>query len=115
MAPETAGPREGGAPPPSDRIPRRMAAETGPWHLTSELDGPAGLRRLKWIALLCALTFIVLLELVRRALYPYLPSLGGKLLMSAAVLTGCLFFFGALFGVLERMQGRLERRNRELL
>src|SRR5262245_31451894 len=39
----------------------------------------------------------------------------GMLLMGAAVFTGCLFFFGALFGVLERMQGRLEHRNRELL
>src|SRR4030095_7879162 len=59
--------------------------------------------------------FIVILELVRRALYPYLPSLTGMLLMSATVFTGCLFFFGALFSVLERMQSRLERGNRELL
>jgi len=92
-----------------------MSAVKGSGRLTSELDGPAALRRLKWIALLSALTFIILLELVRRAFYPYLSSFGGKVLMSAAVLTGCLFFFGALFGVLERMQGRLERRNRELL
>ena len=83
--------------------------------LAPEADGPLTLRRLKWIALLSALVFIVLLELVRRALSPYLPSVAGQLLMSAAVFTGCLFFFGALFSVLERMQGRLEHRNRELL
>lgn len=73
------------------------------------------LRRLKWITVLAALVFILLLEAVRRALYPYLPSIEGRLLMGAAVFTGCLFFFGALFGVLERMQARLELRNRELL
>lgn len=115
MESEASDPRGSEAPPASARIPRHMPVMKGPGYLTSELDGPAALRRLKWIALLSALTFIVLLELVRRALYPYLPSLGGKLLMSAAVFTGCLFFFGALFSVLERMQGRLERRNRELL
>ncbi|HEV8580696.1 MAG TPA: GAF domain-containing sensor histidine kinase [Thermoanaerobaculia bacterium] len=87
----------------------------GPGHLNPKVDGAFALRRLKWAALLAALAFIVLLELVRRALNPYLPSLTGMLLMSAAVFTGCLFFFGALFSVLERMQGRLERRNRELL
>ena len=73
------------------------------------------LRRLKWTAVLSALVFILLLEAVRRALYPYLPSIAGKMLMGAAVFTGCLFFFGALFSVLERMQSRLELRNRELL
>src|SRR5215218_2174067 len=80
-----------------------------------ELDGPLALRRIKRMAMLSALAFIVLLELVRRALYPYLPSLSGQLLMGAAVFTGCLFFFGGLFTILERMQGRLELRNRELL
>lgn len=73
------------------------------------------LRRLKWITVLAALAFIVVLEFVRRALHPFLPDWEGKLLMSAAVFTGALFFFGALFMVLERMQGRLERQNRELL
>ncbi|HSK77688.1 MAG TPA: GAF domain-containing sensor histidine kinase [Thermoanaerobaculia bacterium] len=73
------------------------------------------LRRLKWITVLAALVFIVILEFVRRALYPFLSDWEGRLLMSAAVFTGSLFFFGALFMVLERMQGRLERQNRELL
>lgn len=73
------------------------------------------LRRLKWLTVASALGFIIALEFVRRALYPYLPSWEGKLLMSAAVFTGALFFFAALFGILERMQGKLERQNRELL
>lgn len=73
------------------------------------------LRRLKWLTVLSALGFILVLEIVRRALYPYLPSWEGKVLMSAAVFTGCLFFFGALFVVLERIQSSLELRNRELL
>jgi signal transduction histidine kinase len=73
------------------------------------------LRRLKWITVLSALAFILVLEMVRRAFYPYLPSLEGKVLMGSAVFVGCLFFFGALFNVLERIQNSLELRNRELL
>ncbi len=73
------------------------------------------LRRLKWFTVLSALGFILVLEVVRRALYPYLPSWEGKVLMSAAVFTGCLFFFGALFMVIEKIQSSLELRNRELL
>lgn len=73
------------------------------------------MRWLKWAAMLSALAFIGLLELVRRALRPYLPSFEGQLVLGAAVLTGCLFFFGALFSLLQRMQSRLEYRNRELL
>src|SRR5436305_1446352 len=77
--------------------------------------GRVTLRRLKWITVLTALGFIVVLEVVRQALYPYLPSTPGKLLMSFAVFVGCLFFFAALFTVLERIQAGLELRNRELL
>ena len=92
-----------------------MPNPRAPTSSTPALDGPAALRWLKWTAVLAALAFIVVLEIVRRALYPYLPSLPGKVLMGAAVFTGCLFFFGALFSALERMQARLEHRNRELL
>jgi signal transduction histidine kinase len=73
------------------------------------------LRRLKRITIASALGFIVLLELVRRALGPFLPLWQGRLLMSAVIFLGSLFFFGALFSILERIQGKLERRNRELL
>ena len=88
-----------------------MSDARNPWLA----HGAITLRRLKWITVSAALVFILLLELVRRALYPYLPSLSGKLLMGAAVFTGCLFFFAALFSVIERIQGSLELRNRELL
>jgi signal transduction histidine kinase len=88
-----------------------MSEARNPW-LT---NGALTLRRLKWITVSAALVFILFLELVRRALYPYLPSLPGKVLMGAAVLTGCLFFFAVLFGVIERIQKSLELRNRELL
>ena len=73
------------------------------------------LRRLKWVTVLAALGFILVLEIVRQALYPYLPSIPGRVLMSAAVFIGCLFFFASLFTVLERIQAGLELRNRELL
>ncbi|MFL6194341.1 MAG: GAF domain-containing protein [Thermoanaerobaculia bacterium] len=83
--------------------------------LAREGNGHLTLQRLKWITVLSALGFIVLLEVVRRALYPYLPSVSGMLVMGAAVFTGCIFFFGALFSVLERKESSLELRNRELL
>jgi len=50
-----------------------------------------------------------------RPLYPYLLSWPGRVLLAAIVLTGALFFFGAIFTLIERMQGRLESQNRELL
>jgi signal transduction histidine kinase len=73
------------------------------------------LQRLKWISIGSVLGFIVVLEVVRRALYPYLESWQAHLVMSATVFTGSLFFFGGLFHVIERIQTRLERKNRELL
>jgi signal transduction histidine kinase len=88
---------------PETRDPRRPS------------DGPPALRRLRWITLFSALVFIVVLDAVRVRLYPYLPTLQGKLFMAAAVFTGCAFLIGGLFSVIQRMQSRLELRNRELL
>lgn len=94
---------------------------TSPWPRTRILQDPlrfpAGmtLHRLKWIALLAAIGFVVLVDVLRYALLPYLRSWEGRLLMDATVLTGALFFFGAVFHLIEKMQGRLERQNRELL
>ena len=73
------------------------------------------MRRLRWATLLGALIFIVVLDAIRARFYPYLPTLGGKLFMAAAVFTGCAFLVGGLFSVIQRMQSRLELRNRELL
>jgi nitrate/nitrite-specific signal transduction histidine kinase len=73
------------------------------------------LTRLKWVFLGTALVFLCIMEVSRRLIQPYLDSWGGHLLMSGVVLTGILFYFGATFELMSRMQDRLERQNRELL
>jgi signal transduction histidine kinase len=77
--------------------------------------GAVTLRRLKGIAVLAAFGFILLLEYVRQSIHPYLNTWEGRLLMDGIVFTGAIFVFGAVFHLIERMQGRLERQNRELL
>ena len=76
---------------------------------------PKTLRRLKWATVVAAVGFVLLVDLVRHALLPYLHSWEGRLLMDATIFTGVLFFFGVVFSLIERMQGKLERQNRELL
>lgn len=73
------------------------------------------LSRLKWVFLGTGLVFLGIMEVARRLIQPYLDSWGGHLLMSGVVLTGILFYFGATFELVSRMQERLERQNRELL
>lgn len=73
------------------------------------------LRRLKWIAILAALAFVVILDLARQSFYPYLLQWPGRLLLDVLVLVGVIFFTAAMFHVIEKMQRRLERQNRELL
>lgn len=73
------------------------------------------LSRLRWIAILSGLGFIVVLELVRQALLPILTTWTGRLFMDTTVFVGALFFFGAVFHLAARLQQRLERQNRELL
>ena len=77
--------------------------------------GPVTLRRLKWAAVIAAFGFIILLEIVRQVLYPYLLSWQGRLLMDGVVLVGSVFFFGAVFHLIERLLNHLERQNGELL
>lgn len=77
--------------------------------------GALTLRRLKWIAILAAVAFILLLEYVRQIIYPFLNTWQGRLLLDGVIFAGALFFFGAVFHLIERMQGRLEQQNRELL
>lgn len=74
-----------------------------------------GLSRLKWVFLGTGLVFLGIMEVARRLIQPYLDSWGGHLLMSGVVLTGILFYFGATFELVSRMQERLARQNRELL
>jgi signal transduction histidine kinase len=71
--------------------------------------------RLRRIALLGTLLYVGLLELSRYLLYPYFHSVLGHVLMDAVVVTGALFFFGALFQVIGNLQRQLERQNEELL
>ena len=73
------------------------------------------LSRLKWVFLGTALVFLGIIEVSRRLIQPYLDSWGGHLIMSGVVLTCILFYFGATFELISRMQERLERQNRELL
>ncbi len=71
-------------------------------------------RRLKWIAITAPIAFIVVLEYARWVLGPEVLSLQGRLMMHAVVLVGALFFYGAVFTILDLMQDKLERSNREL-
>jgi signal transduction histidine kinase len=73
------------------------------------------LRRLKGLAMLAAVGFVAILDVSRQAFSPYLGDWRGRLLLDAVVLTGVIFFTGAMFHLIERMQRRLERQNRELL
>lgn len=77
--------------------------------------GAMTLRRLKWIAVLTAVAFLLLLEYVWESLFPFLSTWQGRLLLGGVIFGGALFFFGAGFHLIERLQGRLERQNRELL
>lgn len=82
---------------------------------TGRVATPSVLRRLKWASIAATAVFVIAVDLVRFKLYPYLHSWAGRLLMDSTVVIGALFFFGAMFTVIQRMQGRLERQNRELL
>ncbi len=70
--------------------------------------GALTLRRLKWAAVLAAIAFIFLLEYVRQSIAPFLDTWNGRLLLDGVTLTGALFFFGAVFHWIERMQGHLD-------
>ena len=82
---------------------------------SAALAGAMTLRRLKWVAIMLAIGFILLMDYLRLSLYPFLPTWQGRLLMNTVMLTGAIFFYGAVFHLVERMQGRLARKNRELL
>jgi signal transduction histidine kinase len=73
------------------------------------------LGRLKWAGVAAALGFIALVELVRTALGPAMVTWQGRLLLDGMIFTAAIFSFGAVYRVVELMQARLERQNRELL
>ena len=97
---------------------KTLAPETDPGlarSVASPSVGTVKLRRLKWLAVLAAVGFVVALDLAREAFSPYLREWPTRLLLDGFVLTAAIFFNGAMFQVIEKMQGRLERQNRELL
>jgi signal transduction histidine kinase len=80
----------------------------------SDVERPATIRRLKWIALAAAVAFVLVLESARHALFPYLSGWGANLLLDAFVFVSTLFLLGGVFDVIERFHSQLERKNREL-
>jgi signal transduction histidine kinase len=74
------------------------------------------LRRLKWLAVVAPLAFLVGVDLLRHTVLPdLLHSWPGQLVIVGIVLVGVLLFTGAVFRIVERTQDGLVRRNRELL
>lgn len=73
------------------------------------------LRRLKWLTVLAALLFVVLLDAVRLRIYPYLPSWPARLLLGGMILAAAGLSLMRVFQIIEEMQERLARQNRELL
>ncbi len=78
-------------------------------------DREPTLRRLKWTFLVTLILLFVFVEFSRYLLASYLDTLGGRLVMDLVILVGGVFFFGAVFDIVSRMQRQLERQNRELL
>lgn len=85
------------------------------WADRSRRDRGITLRRLKWTFLVTLVVLFVFVEFSRYLLTPYLDTLGGRLVMDLVILVGGVFFFGAVFDMVSRMQMKLERQNRELL
>jgi signal transduction histidine kinase len=70
--------------------------------------GALTLRRLKWTAVIAAFAFILLLESIRQTLHPLVNTWQERLLLNGAAFAGALFFVGAVFHLMERMQDRLD-------
>jgi signal transduction histidine kinase len=72
------------------------------------------LRQLRAIALASVLLSIVVIELVRQAILPYLQSWPGRLFMDAAISILAFGFLGVMFHFIERIQASVERQHREV-
>ncbi len=107
MSPQTPHP----SPNPSATPPHPSPA---PESDASDVQRPATIRRLKWIALAAAVAFVLVLESARHALFPYLSGWGANILLDAFVFVATLFLLGGVFDVIERFHSQLERKNREL-
>lgn len=74
------------------------------------------LRRLKWLAVLGPVTFLGVLETLRRLVnWSLWDSWPGYLLLGGIVLLATLAFAETIFGVIGRMQAHLAQQNQELL
>ncbi len=71
-------------------------------------------RRLKWLAILAPIGFVGVLEYARYALSSISDSWQGHLLLNGVVLLGAVFFYGAVFSVVDSFQRKLQQRNEEL-
>lgn len=72
-------------------------------------------RRLKWLALVAPIGLIAVIEYSRWALGDTGGSLQEHLLTDGVVLLGTVFFYGAVYTVIDQMRSNLERSNRELV
>lgn len=74
------------------------------------------LQRLKWLAVFAPLLFLAAIEAVRQTIAPELfRGWPGSLLLGVVVLLATYFFAETIFGLVNRLQERLARQNRELL
>jgi len=74
------------------------------------------LRRIKWLAILGPLGFLVAIELTRQLVLPsVVRTWPGYLLLGGVVLLATLFFAEAIFAAIGRLQDRLTLQNRELV
>lgn len=74
------------------------------------------LRRLKWMSIVIPVAFVLAVDVLRHTVRPdLLLSWPGYVLVGGVVLIGALLFADVIFGVVGRMQRRLEQKNRELL
>ena len=71
-------------------------------------------RRLGLLSLLAVAVFLILLEVVRQALYPHLSGWGKRLALDAVVAAGFLVYVLAAFRRFGRLQAELDRRHQEL-
>ncbi len=72
-------------------------------------------RKLRLLAILAVVLFVLLLEAVRQAFYPHFDGWGRRLALDGLVALGFLAFVVAAFRWLEKLQTEVERRDQELL
>ncbi len=86
-----------------------------PVSAASAATRPLQLKQLRRLALFGLVLYVLLLQAARYALAPYLASPWAHLVLNVVNLAGGLFFLGAVFQLIGRLQAQLERQNEELL